>query len=276
MDSSKPQSADLNQETSFHNNAKVVGANLEKDAEINESLAKLSISNEKNNTNPTPEKENQATDLTDPELVNLRRSIYLTLMSSLNPEECAHKLRKLETTNQHKTEVCNMIIECCMQEKAYLRFYGLLCQKIIELDEAYKQYFSNAFAEKYTKVHLLDTKKLSNTANLLAHLLSMDIIDWKIFQDIMITETDSSSRIYLKHIFLQLAEIMGIDVLKKKLQDPDYQEAFKGIFPKDDTHKNLKFAIDFFTAIGLTDLTTEMRKYLTEEIPLDNQTQKEE
>ena len=35
-------------------------------------------------------------DLTQTNLVNLRRTIYLTIMSSLDFEECAHKLCKIQ------------------------------------------------------------------------------------------------------------------------------------------------------------------------------------
>lgn len=54
---------------------------------------------------------------------------------------------------------------------------------------------------------------------------------------------------------------MGLDNLNKKLQDPEYQEAFVGIFPKDHP-KDVRFAINFFTLIGLGGLTVEMRNYL--------------
>ena len=38
-------------------------------------------------------------DLTEQDLVNLRRTIYLTIMSSVGFEECAHKLMKLDTVS---------------------------------------------------------------------------------------------------------------------------------------------------------------------------------
>ena len=38
----------------------------------------------------------QIQDLTEQDLVNLRRTIYLTIMSSAGFEECAHKLTKLD------------------------------------------------------------------------------------------------------------------------------------------------------------------------------------
>ena len=54
---------------------------------------------------------------------------------------------------------------------------------------------------------------------------------------------------------------MGLDNLNKKLQDPEYQEAFQGIFPKDHP-KDVRFAINFFTLIGLGGLTVELRNHL--------------
>lgn len=68
---------------------------------------------------------------------------------------------------------------------------------------------------------------------------------------------------------------MGIDILNQKLQDPDYEEAFQGVFPKDDI-KNIRFSINFFTTIGLGGITTEMRKYLAEKNESNKQTQKED
>jgi len=54
---------------------------------------------------------------------------------------------------------------------------------------------------------------------------------------------------------------MGLETLNKKLQDPELQESFTGIFPKDHP-KDVRFAINFFTLIGLGGLTVQMRNYL--------------
>lgn len=43
-----------------------------------------------------PNRTNQIQDLTEQDLVNLRRTIYLTIMSSAGFEECAHKLAKMD------------------------------------------------------------------------------------------------------------------------------------------------------------------------------------
>ena len=56
------------------------------------------------------------TDLTEQDLVNLRRTIYLTIMSSAAVDECAHKLMKLKLREGQEVEIATMLIECCAQE----------------------------------------------------------------------------------------------------------------------------------------------------------------
>jgi len=205
----------------------------------------------------------QIHDMTETDLINLRRTIYLTIMNSVDFEECAHKLLKLELTMGREDEVCNMITECCMQERTYLRFYGLLSQRFCQLIEIYQQCFFRAFVEKYTTIHRYETNKLRNIAKLMAHLLYTNAIDWRVLSCITITQegTTSSSRIYLKIFFQELAENMGLETLNKKLQDPELEESLQGVFPKDHP-KDVRFAINFFTLIGLGGLTVDMRNHL--------------
>ena len=61
-------------------------------------------------------------DQTETNLVNLRRTIYLTIMSSMDFEEAGHKLMKIELGPGQEMEIVTMLIECCSQEKTYLRF----------------------------------------------------------------------------------------------------------------------------------------------------------
>ncbi len=54
---------------------------------------------------------------------------------------------------------------------------------------------------------------------------------------------------------------MGLEKLNEKLNDKDLKEFFSGLFPKDHP-KNTRFAINFFTSIGLGPLTEELRSHL--------------
>ena len=95
-----------------------------------------------------------------------------------------------------------MIIECCNQERTYLRFYGLLAEQFCKIKETYKINFEIQFELQYLKIHRLETNKLRNLAKLFSHLLYTDAIEWYVFKSVKLTEEDttSSSRIFIKII----------------------------------------------------------------------------
>ena len=64
--------------------------------------------------------------MTEKDLINLRKTIYLTIMNSVDFEECCHKLLKLSIRDSQLSEMCNMVVDCCMQERTFTRYYGLL------------------------------------------------------------------------------------------------------------------------------------------------------
>ena len=66
-------------------------------------------------------------DNTETNLINLRRTIYLTIMSALDFEEAGHKLMKISLAPGQETEICTMIIECCSQEKSYSKCARVPC-----------------------------------------------------------------------------------------------------------------------------------------------------
>jgi pre-mRNA-splicing factor CWC22 len=67
---------------------------------------------------------------------------------------------------------------------------------------------------------------------------------------------------------------LGIRLLNERLQDPTMQESLESIFPKDNP-KNTRFAINFFTSIGLGGITENLREYLKNMPSLIMQRQKQ-
>ncbi len=202
-------------------------------------------------------------DKTDTDLVNLRRTIYLTIMSTLDFEGCTHKMLENRFKPNHAIEVCRMILECCSQERAYLRFYGLLGQRLCMLDRAYKEQFELCFVNQYQSIHRLETNRLRNVARFFAHLLHCDGLPWSVLAYVHLNEeeTTSSSRIFIKILFHEISEYLGLPKLNARLKDPSMERHYSGLFPKD-RPKDTRFAINFFTSIGLGGLTDELREHL--------------
>ncbi|CAN6556074.1 unnamed protein product [Malus baccata var. baccata] len=209
------------------------------------------------------EEQMQIRDETETNLVNLRRTIYLTIMSSVDFEEAGHKLLKIKLEPGQEMELCVMLLECCSQERTYLRYYGLLGQRFCMINKVHQENFEKCFVQQYSMIHRLETNKLRNVAKFFAHLLGTDALPWHVLAYIRLTEEDttSSSRIFIKILFQELSEHLGIRLLNERLTDPAMQESYDSIFPKDNP-KNTRFAINFFTSIGLGGITENLREYL--------------
>ncbi|CAF4488280.1 unnamed protein product, partial [Rotaria sp. Silwood2] len=107
-------------------------------------------------------KEQQQTiiDRTETNLLTLHRTIYLTIQSSIDVDECAHELLKINIRPGQEIELCQMILDSCAQQRAYERFFGLLGQ------------------HQYEIVHRLENVKLRNVGKFFAHLLVTNAISW--------------------------------------------------------------------------------------------------
>jgi len=202
-------------------------------------------------------------DFTEQDLVNLRRQIYLVIMSSVHYEECVHKILKLNITEGQEKEVCTMLIDCCAMEKMFNRFFVLQAERLCRLNPVYQDNFTESFGVQFNTVHRLETNKLRNIGKFFAHLLYTDAIPWSIWAQVKITEetTTSSSRIFIKVVFQELSEQWGIKKLVDRLREDELKPFFVGLFPKDHP-KNVRFAINYFTAIGLGVLTEDLRTFL--------------
>mmetsp|Transcript_20390 Transcript_20390/g.38186 ORF Transcript_20390/g.38186 Transcript_20390/m.38186 type:complete len:566 (-) Transcript_20390:57-1754(-) len=199
-------------------------------------------------------------DFSEQDRLNLRRTVYLVIMSSVDFEECANKILKLKVSEAQTDVVASMFLECCIHESKYSRFFGLLAQRFCQLDELYKKHFEKAFIEHYRTIHRFGTNELRNLARFFAHLFFTEAIDWDLLRYVQISKesTNASSRIFLKIFFQELSESMGLATLKERLGEEDLQPSLEGIFPKRSA-KDLRFAINFFISIGLGSITDPLR-----------------
>ena len=120
--------------------------------------------------------------------------------------------------------------------------------------------------KQFSTIHRLETNKLRNVAKFFAHLLATDAMSWTCLAYIQLSEetTTSASRIFIKILFQELSEQLGLKRLNEKMQEDSMQAYFTGVMPRAPL-KNVRFSINFFTSIGLGGLTDEMRTHLKAE-----------
>lgn len=202
-------------------------------------------------------------DKTETNLVNLRRTIYLTIMSSAQFEEAVHKLMKLNIPEGQEIELCNMVIECCSQERTFQKFYGLIGERLCKLNRTWSENYEICFRNYYDTIHRYETNRLRNIARFFGTLIASDGISWACFQSVFMTEEDttSSSRIFLKILLTEIKERLGLKSLVERFSEPTMQEYYVNMMPKTDP-KATRFAINFYTSIGVPQITDDMREHL--------------
>jgi hypothetical protein len=87
---------------------------------------------------------------------------------------------KMRIPDGCEKELCAMLIECCSQERTYLRYYGLLAQRFSFIKMEYQMEFETAFQKQYGLIHRLETNKLRNTAKFFSHLMATDALPWTV------------------------------------------------------------------------------------------------
>ncbi|GAA5871731.1 hypothetical protein JCM3774_003033 [Rhodotorula dairenensis] len=202
-------------------------------------------------------------DQTGANVVNLRRTIYLTIMSALDFEEATHKLLKLDIAPGQETELCNMVIECCSQERTFSKFYGLMGERFCKINQVWANAYEQCFINYYATIHRYETNRLRNIARFFGHLMMTDAISWSVLDTVKMNEDDttSSSRIFIKIMFQEMVEGMGLKSVVERFQDKALEPYLGNIFPLDNP-RNTRFSINFFTSIGLGAITEPMREHL--------------
>ena len=89
-----------------------------------------------------------------------------------------------------------MLVECCSQERSYLRFYGLLGQRLCLLNQAWVAVFDQAFQDQYETVHRLETNKLRNVAKFFGQLFYVDALPWTSMACIHLNQEETNSSRY--------------------------------------------------------------------------------
>lgn len=155
-------------------------------------------------------------------------------------------------------------------------------ERFCKLNMVWANAYEECFQTYYNTIHRYETNRLRNIArffghrafsvlppfsrNVLTHpfaVLATDAIPWMVLDTVKMNEDDttSSSRIFIKILFQEVTEGMGLKKLAERFADPSLRNYLGNIFPMDNP-KNTRFSINFFTSIGLGAVTEEMREHL--------------
>ncbi|CAF4793772.1 unnamed protein product, partial [Rotaria sp. Silwood1] len=228
--------------------------NEEQYKEIQEKiLTKLTNNKIKDNLNET-EKET-ISDQIETNIFTFRRTIYSIIESSVSAEVCLYQLFRMNLSSEQEMELCQMIINMCVEQRTYERFFSLLAQKLCLLKHNYVECFENIFQYQYKTIHILPNNKIKIVVQFFAHLLLTDAIMWHVFSCINIIKerVAISSRIYIENLFVELIVSVGLKKLNNRLRHPTLVKDLEGLFPRNNL-QNILVCRNFFTSINLSGL----------------------
>lgn len=217
-----------------------------------------------------PESTDKTIDMTNSDIINFQKTVYLTIMGSMSSDEAVHKLLKLSYKNNSDVSrdevLADMVIKCGSEEKTYSKYIGIIGEKLCSKSRRWQVVFVRLFKQYYEKIHQFNTNAVRNIGKLFGHLFACGILPIEECWDtIEMTEdgTTSAGRIFIKFVFQELVEEVGIGELVEMVEAENVQAKIQGMFPtlpkdmRDAEH--VRFSINYFTAIGLGRLTEQMR-----------------
>ncbi|XP_011696022.1 PREDICTED: nucleolar MIF4G domain-containing protein 1 [Wasmannia auropunctata] len=158
---------------------------------------------------------------------DVRRDIFCVLMTAEDYLDAFEKLHHLGLKNQQQREVIYVILNCCIQEKKFNPYYGVLAQRLCDCDRKYQLTIQYALWDKLKTLDDLNTKQLTNLAKFLTHLFLGKGLPLSILKVIQFTELDKLTMRLVRQIMLGILlheneeaclEVFGKISLSPKLQ----------------------------------------------------------
>ncbi|KAI6128936.1 ARM repeat-containing protein [Pisolithus croceorrhizus] len=158
---------------------------------------------------------------------DIRRSIFVVLMSSEDYMDACERLSQLNLTEVQQREIVRVCLHCCSNEKSYNPYYALICQRFCQLSHSHKitlQYWFWDFLRDLGETNVggteviknlksdegrLEVKDISfsrirNVAKAYGWWIAKDICSLLILKPVDFTLLKPQSRKFLKELFAQI------------------------------------------------------------------------
>ena len=196
------------------------------------------------------------------EQLQIKRKVYLTIVSNVTSNATAHTLLKLadEVGSDNERIVMNTCIDYTGMERTFNRDLGVLIELMCRGRPSFIPLVENGFVKSYLDCHKFTIHRMINLACLFAYLLGRDVIGWHVLCTVRLTEEDTTSaqRVFIKYLMEELAKNMSHEGLVKKLAEPDVAESTSELFLAD-TLDHAEFCYAFFHEINLGFLCERLR-----------------
>ncbi|KAJ3037157.1 hypothetical protein HK097_003599, partial [Rhizophlyctis rosea] len=160
---------------------------------------------------------------------DVRRSIFVVLMSSEDCADAMERLLKLRLKDKQEREIVRVLLHCCAQEKVYNPYYALVAQKFCGHGHGFKITLQFALWDSVKAMGAdgadgeegsMDVRKVSHYARLYAYLIATESLTLGILKALNFTNLTPLQILFSQLLFSSILTTASASTSRKQA-DPD-------------------------------------------------------
>ena len=161
-----------------------------------------------------------------------RRAIFCVVMSSEDYADCLERLLKLPLSGQGDREIVRVILECCLQEKAFNPFYAVLTSKLVERQKRHRLTLRLCIQDQLKEIksgeneETSSVRRVANLAKFFAHIVASNALGTNALRILEMSEFENMNsrinlfnRLFCRAILEDRQRTAKIDILFAKLRE---------------------------------------------------------
>ncbi|KAG6546424.1 hypothetical protein Mapa_011972 [Marchantia paleacea] len=165
-----------------------------------------------------------------------RRAVFCMVMSGEDYLDAFEKILRLKLPGTQDREVLRVIVECCLQEKVFNKYYALLAAKICQHDKNHKFTMQYCLWDHFKQLDSMELRRSANLARFLGHMissgsLSLSVLKAVDFADprVMTPKVVMHFRIFLESLLTEYTDEKVWNSFSRIAPSPKFQELRDGL-----------------------------------------------
>lgn len=164
-----------------------------------------------------------------------RRAIFCIIMSGEDYIDAFEKLLRLDLQGKQDREIMRVLVECCLQEKVFNRYYCVLASKLCIHDKNHKFTLQYCVWDHYTELESMQLMRSMHLAKLTAEMVSAFSLSLALLKKADLhdaTQLTAKKIMHFKMFFEAVFEYKDNvvwNIFKRVAGDPQYETLRTGI-----------------------------------------------
>uniref|UniRef100_A0A7I4D9X4 MI domain-containing protein n=1 Tax=Physcomitrium patens TaxID=3218 RepID=A0A7I4D9X4_PHYPA len=138
-----------------------------------------------------------------------RRALFCIIMSAEDCVDAFEKILRLKLPGKQDREVVRVIVECCMQERAYNPYYALIVTRLCNHDKNHKFSFQYCLWDHLKQLDSMELRRSTNLARLTAALIGSSSISLSVVKVIDFVDIQKLTPKVLLHFRIMFEYLLG-------------------------------------------------------------------